>query len=309
MLPVFDPTTEQFLSSLAQTQKSSSQAMEQISTGRRVNQPSDAPEDVVAILHIQGQVSSGTQVQTNLGRLKNEVDSAESTIETALNILDQASVFAAQGMGVMQTPATRAGIAMQVKDLQQQLVGLTQLNVQGKFVFSGDQDQQAQYAYDPTNTTTGVTQNFVATQTTQSTDVLGSTFSSALTAEQLFDHRNNDATRTAASDNVFAALEQLQQGLANNDTTMIGQAVSALKDASAWLNSNLAFYGGVQNRISSSLAVASKYQLQWQQELSDKRDADYAQSITSLESSRTNESAALSARAKFGPQSLFDYLR
>ncbi len=307
MIRSFDPVTEQFLTSLEAAARRADRAMQEISSGNRVSRPSDAPADIVSILKIQGDMRAADQVRSNLGYIKNEVDTAESTIQVAISILDQVTLLGAQALGLQQTAQTRAGIATQLRDLQQQLVGLTQLNVQGRYVFSGDNDRAPQYTLDATNTVTGVNRNFQAAETRRITDVLGSSFSAALTAEQLFDHRNPDDS--IAADNVFAALEQLEQGLINNDQAQIEQAVASVKEAGGWLNSNLSFYGAVQNRISSSLTVAAKYQIQFQSQMRDKRDTDYAEAITELQASRTNQDAALSARARFSGRSLFDFLR
>lgn len=308
MIRTFSATTEQFLSSLKLSQARSAKAMEELSSGYRVNRPSDSPADVVSILHIQSDVVRTQQTQTNLTRLKNEVDSAETTLQIAVSILDKANVLAAQALGTGQTPESLQALAGQVKDLQSQMLGLSQLNVQGRFVFSGGSDQQAQYVLDPTNASgNGVTRQFTTTESRQIQDVFGTSFTAAVTAEDIFDHRNPDDT--LANDNVFQALQKLYDGLTANDKTAIEQSITLVKAASTSANTNLAFYGTVQNRISQSMSIADKYQLQWKTQLSEKRDADPAEAITELESTRTQQSAALGAQANFSPKSLFDYLR
>ncbi|HVX64958.1 MAG TPA: flagellin [Bryobacteraceae bacterium] len=307
MLRAFDAVTELFLANLEQSQRRSSQAMQELSSGYKMSRPSDAPADVVTVLHVQSDVSRATQVQSNLNRLQNEVNISEGTIRTSISVMDRITVLGTQALGLAQTAETRSGILSQLRGLQTQLVGLTQLKVQGRYVFSGDKDGAAQYSLDATNTVTGVKRNFQTADTRQITDVLGSTFTAGLTAERLFDHRNTDDS--VAADNVFAAIEQLAQGLANNDSDEIEQAMIAMDDAGAWLNTNLTFYGSVQNRITDSLAMANKYQIQWQTQLSQLRDADTAEAITTLETSRTQQEAALAAQANFGARSLFDFLR
>jgi flagellin-like hook-associated protein FlgL len=89
----------------------------------------------------------------------------------------------------------------------------------------------------------------------------------------------------------------------------INQALGNIKSASVWLNGNLAFYGTVQNRISSSLTIAGKYQAQWTQQISGIRDADIAAVASDLQATHTQQSAALAAEANFLPRSLFDYLK
>jgi flagellar hook-associated protein 3 FlgL len=307
MLRAFDAVTELFLANLEQSQHRSSQAMQELSSGYKMSRASDAPADVVTVLHVQNDVDRATQVQNNLSRLQNEVDISEGTIQTAISIMDRITVLGTQALGLAQTAETRSGILSQLRGMQTQLVGLTQLKVQGRYVFSGDQDDAAQYTLNSADTTTGVTRNFETADTRQVTDVLGSTFTAGLTAERLFDHRNADDS--LAADNVFAAIEQLAQGLTNNDSGEIEQSMSALDEASTWLNTNLTFYGSVQNRITDSLAMAGKYQIQWKTQLSQLRDTDTAAAITTLETSRTQQNAALAAQANFAGRSLFDFLR
>ena len=93
------------------------------------------------------------------------------------------------------------------------------------------------------------------------------------------------------------------------DSAAINQAISNVKSASVWLNNNLAFYGTVQNRISSSMTIAGKYQTEWTQQISGIRDADTAAVASDLQATHTQQSAALAAEANFQPHSLFDYMQ
>jgi flagellin-like hook-associated protein FlgL len=127
-----------------------------------------------------------------------------------------------------------------------------------------------------------------------------------MSAQDVFDHRNADDT--VADDNVFAALASLTQALQAGDSDAVIDAVSKIKLSLDHMNSALTFYGGVQNRIASSAALIDKYQLQWKQALSDRRDADAIAAVTELETAQTQQSAAMSARAKFSQRSLFDFL-
>ena len=98
--------------------------------------------------------------------------------------------------------------------------------------------------------------------------------------------------------------EPLNQALLANDPAGLQDAVGRIRAASDHLNSSLGFYGAIQNRVTNSLTIAQKYQVQWQTSLSDKRDADYASAITRLQSNNTQQQAALTAHAKFAKQSL-----
>jgi flagellar hook-associated protein 3 FlgL len=321
MIQTFSATTEMFLSDLATSEARSSKDIAELSSGYSVSSPSDAPADVVTILQVQNQMAQTTQVTNNLNRLQNEVNTGESVLDEAVSLLQQANVLGAQALGVGQTAQTMQALAIQVSDLQQQIVGLSQTAVSGRYIFSGDNDQAAQYTLTPPidpstglpnppiNPLTGVARMFNTEETRQIADVSGATFTAAATAQDIFDQTDSSGNPTA--NNVFAALQQLYNGLmaGPSDAAGINQAIGNIKSASVWLNNNLAFYGTVQNRISSSMTIASKYQTQWTQQISGIRDADTAAVASDLQATHTQQSAALAAEANFQPQSLFDYLK
>ena len=306
MIQTFNATTEIFLSNLELSQQRASRDLQQMSSGYRVTNPSDAPADAVSILQVQNNITQTRQTTNNLTRLKGEVDTGEATMETVVTLLQNANVLAAQALGPSQTIETLQALALQVRDIQQQMVGLSQANAQGRYIFSGDNDSAAQYSLDPMNLVTGVAQAFTTQDTRQIADI-GGTFTPAGTAQDIFDQR--DASNNPTVNNVFAALQQLYNGLTNNDRAVIGGAVGNIKTSSTYVNLQLAFYGTVQNRISSSLSIATRYQTQWTQQLSTLRDADIAAVISDLQANRTQQSAAMAAQANFSPHSLFDYLK
>lgn len=312
MIRTFSATTETFLTNLGLVKQRASEDSKQISSGYAVTEASDSPADVVSLLRVTNDMAQLEQVTDNLSRLKTEVDSGEGALENAVSLMQNANVLGAQALGVGQTAATLQALAVQVKNLQQQMVGLSQTNATGHYIFSGDEDLQPQYTMTPTapatvDPLTGVYQNFAAQATQQIADVVGGTFTASGTAQDIFDQR--DASNNPTANNVFAALQQLYTGLTNNDTDAVSQSISNIKTASTYLNNELAFYGSVQNRISSSMTMATKYQTQYTQQISAIRDTDTAAAASDLQACTTQEQAALAAQANFSPKSLFDYLR
>ena len=74
--------------------------------------------------------------------------------------------------------------------------------------------------------------------------------------------------------NVFAAVQNLETALTNNDTAGITAAVTSLQSASSYLNNQLAFYGEVENRVQEATDLAQKFQTQQTTELGNLRDTD-----------------------------------
>jgi len=140
----------------------------------------------------------------------------------------------------------------------------------------------------------------------QAIKACGVTFPISMTAQELFD--NSDANGNPTPQNAFAALNNLQLALASGDSASISTALGDVQSASTFLNQQLAFYGTAQNRITSALDLAQKFQLQDQTNLSNLQDTNAPAVALQLTQDSTDLSAAMSAQARMPTTSLFDYL-
>jgi flagellar hook-associated protein 3 FlgL len=305
MLPTIDPSGQQFLNSLARTQSRLDDAQQQISSGRRLNQPSDAPDQVSAVLQLHADIKMNQAVQKNLQQVKSEVDVGEQTLSSSIDLLQQASVYATEAEGPQQDAQTRAMLAGNVETLLERMVNNSRTTLNGRYIFSGDADQSPAYQLDLTSAT-GVQTLQISSATRTVAGPGGSTFPVALTANDVFDARNPDGS--PASNNVFAALNSLRVALTSNDDAGIKSAISSLDLASKHMNDQLAFYGQTQSRIAAGLNDAQNNDVRLQTELSKRQDADMTQEITELQQAQTQMQAALEMRARLPRTTLFDLL-
>src|SRR4051812_16921434 len=111
-------TTQQYLASLAKVQKQLQNAQSQITSGLRVQQASDDPAAVAEILQVQAAIAHNKQIQSNLGGVKSEVETADSVLQVAVQAVESAISAAAQGASSTASAISRATIAEQVKALQ-----------------------------------------------------------------------------------------------------------------------------------------------------------------------------------------------
>ena len=305
MIQSLNPSSELFLANLNRIQSQINQTESQLSSGLKISQPSDAPDQLEGLMRIRADLARNTQVSTNLTEVKSETDTAEKSLETATQLMDQAVSLGAQGANGTQTASTRQTLALQVQGILEQLVGLSQTAVQGRFVFSGDQDQSPSYDLNLANAN-GVDRLLTTQATRQVTDASGVSFTVALTAQNIFDHRNADDSLAAG--NVFAAVNSLRVSLQANDQAGINTALTSLHTANDYLNSQLSFYGSVQNRVQDAQTFAAQQNVQLQTALSQTQDADVTQAAVTLTQSQTQLQAALRAEASRPHTSLFDFL-
>ena len=305
MLPAVNGPGEQFLTDLNQIQSAMNTVQRQLSSGLRVGQASDDPSAVSSILKSQSEIALNNQAQTNLNRVKTELQNGDSSLQQAVALLDRAMTLAAQAGNGINNDTQNAYLAVQVQGIQAQLVNLSNTSVGGRYIFSGDSDQQAAYVLDATQPN-GVRQLSPASSTLAITDANGNTLWKSVTAQQIFDARN--AGGTPAAGNVFAAVNSLLTALQNNDSAAAMASTDSLKAADDCVNQHLGLIGIAENRIADATTAASKSVTNQQQNLGTLRDADTAGDAIALSQLNTQMQAALSARAAMSQRNLFDFL-
>ena len=305
MLSTISPAGQLFVNSINNIQARLSVAQLQISSGLKVSQPSDAPDQISPILQLHSAIQQNQDIQNGLNTATTTMKASDTALSSTIDLLQSAAVLATQGTSTTQTADTRTMLAQNVQTLMEQMVAASNTTVGGRYVFSGDQDGTPSYQLNLA-APTGVDRLQVASSTRLVQGIGGAQYPTSLSGNVIFDHRNADDT--PAADNAFAALNGLRVALLANDTAGIASSVSAINSASTYMNNQLAFYGQSENRVSADLNQAQSDSVQLQTELSSKTDADMTAAITSLTEGTTQLQAALSARARTPNTSLFDVL-
>jgi flagellar hook-associated protein 3 FlgL len=305
MISNLDPGAELFLANLNQVQERLSKATAELSSGKKISDAADAPDQISPLLELRAERQRNTQIQQNLSVAKSDADTGDNALASAIQLMDSATTLASEGTNFTQTAETRQSLAEQVQSIQEQMVAISQTSVQGRYIFSGDASGTASYAFD-LNSPNAVQQLSNAPATTQIEDPAGGSFAASKPAQEIFDDRNPDGT--PAGDNVFAALNNLRLALLSNDSNAISAAIDPLHQASTHLNSMEAFYGSVQNRIQAASDYAANNDTRLQTEISQIEDADPTSAALELSTATTQLQAAFEMEAKLPQTSLFNYL-
>jgi len=307
MITGLNAAGNQFLSSIDTLQNQMNSAETDLSSGLRVNQASDAPGEVADIFQARADIGNATQVDQNLTIVQSQAQAADSALQSAVQLMDNAGTLGLQGSSNLGTasPSEQATLASQVQGLISQMVSISRTSVDGVYIFSGDQSGSPAYQVDPTSPT-GVQQLITTQATAVAADPTGITFPVALTAQDIFDNRDSSGNPTPQ--NVFASLQNLQNALQGGNSATIAQAVDGVNTSNAYLNQQLGFYGEAENRITSAISLAQKFQVQGQTQLSNLQDADVPTEALQMTQAGTAMDAAMSAEAKQPTTSLFDYL-
>lgn len=305
MISNLSPQSQQFLADVASVQQRIAVANQQVSSGLKVQVASDGPDVVGELLQLRANLQKNSQLTNNLGLAKTDANVADGSLSSAIQLMDTALSLAAQGATSTTDASGRQALAGQVQAILEQMVSYSNTQSGGRYIFGGDADTSPAYQLD-LSSANGVDQLTTAAATRQTENPAGGSFALSETAQQIFDDRNPDGS--FASDNVFAALNNLRVALLNNDANGVTAATTSLKAASDHLNVCLAFYGTVENRIQDAATFAANYNIQLQTQIGQLEDADVAAASLELSQGTTQLQAAFAAEARIPRTTLFDFL-
>lgn len=295
-----------FLIQMERTEARISKANTQITSGIRVNQAQDDPFAVQSILSNQNQLDQLTQLQTNLNLSKNDATYADGALQSVSNILNQILSLGAQGASDITTPTSRANLAIQVKQLAQQVIGISNTQVGSRYIFGGDTPLTMPYTQDWTQPGGAVGNVTNPRATALLRDSSGTTTQAGLTAQEIFDVRDSSGNPTTG--NIFQATYALTTALETNNAAAATTALTDLKAGINHLSIATVFYGNQQTWIETASDAASSQAASLTQTIGSLRDTDLPTAITEMTSTQVSLQAALSAHASLSTKTLFDYL-
>ncbi|WP_290704420.1 flagellar hook-associated protein FlgL [Amphritea sp.] len=122
---------------------------EQLSTGKRILQPSDDPLASAQILKLTKEVEKTEQYQDNIDISRRRLSLEETTLDAVNDATLRVKELAIQANSGAVTDTDRSLIASELGELEKQLFGLMNTkDVQGEYLFSGYKGFDAAYSYD-----------------------------------------------------------------------------------------------------------------------------------------------------------------
>jgi len=115
------------------------QLQAQVSSGKRINQPSDDPIGQPLVLNYGNTLAATDQYLRNIESGNSYMTSADSTLQNVSDQLQRAHELAIQMANATYSSADRADAAKEVKEIFNQLIALGNTSVDGRYLFAGDQ--------------------------------------------------------------------------------------------------------------------------------------------------------------------------
>jgi flagellar hook-associated protein 3 FlgL len=249
--------TPDLLASIEQAQQNQQTAIQQMSTGRSVNNLSDNPAAAAGLVGNNALSSENDQFLTNVSDVQGKLQTADSALSNATQLLTTAITVGAQGANGTLSASDRQALAQQVQGLQQQMLGLANTAYEGVYIFGGTNVSAPPFAQDASassgvqyNGNSDVTSVQIAEGTSVQTNVAGSQLF-LNSGGNVFSALNDLANALTSGNGIAAANTEVQQAFSQLTTQRItyGNGLSQLQSSQNFLNQEQVNLSTQQNQL------------------------------------------------------------
>ncbi|MCW2754251.1 MAG: flgL [Marmoricola sp.] len=283
-------------SSLASMQGNLSQlaaTQQQLSSGRKLNVPSDSPTDTTSAMRLRSSIADAQQYSRNAVDGDAWLGQADTALTSANDQLMRAQDLALQGANQGATSsASLDALAAEVDQIKAGMIDAANTSYLGRPVFGGI--TSGAKAFDDTGAyigSPGVVNRTIAPGSTLRVDTDG------------------QAAFGPAGNSVFDHLTALSTALRSGDQAGISASISALSADHDQISAAQTDVGTRQTRIEAADQTAQDKLLSLQTSLTSVENVDLPKTIMDLQMQQTAYQASLAATSRVMQQSLLDYLR
>jgi flagellar hook-associated protein 3 FlgL len=271
------------------------QLQSQLTSGKRLNRPSDDPPAVETTLNYHATIAAGEQYLRNMDNSTAWLQATDSTLGSATDLLQRARELAVQGANDTLDTNQKGDIAAEVDQLLQQMVQLGNATLKGQRLFAGlktDANPFTLNAGPPTTVSyggdSGQMQREIDVGTTLAINMPGNT----------------------AFAPAFSALVSLRDNLrAGNSAVVRATDLPGVDAALDTVLTTRATVGAKVNRLEAAQSRQQELQARITELLAKTEDTDYTAAISDFTQQQTVYQASLQTAAKTLQPSLMDYLR
>jgi len=137
--------TNMVQSQITRTQQQMLDAQNQLTTQKRVNQPSDDPGSAAIIQQLQKTLEQRKGYADNLKAASSHLSEVDSTLGDLADLMRQAQTIASQNVGSDRTPDERNSASEIIKNIYSQVLSLGNKSFQGVYLFGGDRSTDAPF--------------------------------------------------------------------------------------------------------------------------------------------------------------------
>jgi len=272
----------------------------ELTTGKKLSQISDNPQDGARALTIRSSIAQNDQYLRNVDAGKAWLNATDDALNGVDQALLRAQELAVQGANDTLSAADRQGMAEEVDSLLGEMVQFGNATYAGSYLFNGAQTTTAPFSY-----ASGVV-SYMNADPTAATRALQREIGPG-TQIQVNTIGHDPTTNQALFDVVFTALSNFKQSLLNSDTSAIQASIQELQGAHQRLLDARESVGARINQVAALGTQLTNLQTRLAQTQAGLEDADIVKAAMDYSQADVVRKAGLAA-SKSLPPSLFDYL-
>ena len=277
------------LRNLSKSYDSMGTYMDQLSTGKKVNKPSDDPVVAMKGMKYRTEVTEIQQYQRNTSEMHNWMESSDSALDKATQALQRLRELAIQASNDTYEGGQREIISLEVDQLREHLVDIANTRVNDKYIFNGTKTGTPPITADGAEN--GLPGGPVSIEVANGTKLKANVDAGAVFNKEMFQQIQD------FSDSLKGNTGAIDDAISNMDG-ILDTVVSQRADLGARMN-RLEL---VENRLAEQEVTATRM-------MADNEDADIEKVIMNLKTQESVHRAALSAGGRIIQPTLMDFLR
>ena len=283
-----------------------SQYQNMLSTGKRINKPSDDPVGVGNALHFRHRIARNEQHQRNIEDGITHLSFSDGVLEGVGNLLNEAYTKAVQGDDDSLTAENRDVLANEVNQLLEELFAKGKTSFSGKYLFGGFNNDTVPFeeTRDASGLITAVTPNPDGIDDQIEREIgVGLRETINIGGGEIFmpDGAGGDS-------DIFQTLINLRDGLINNDTDIIGQQIGKIGDSIDQVAIHRSTIGSRVNYLDRRLDQLMLSDVNLTESQSQWEDMDIVEAAMMFEQEQMAYNASLAAAADILQMSLLNHL-
>lgn len=280
---------------IATAQTRLAKAQQEISTGKRINQPSDSPLDAALAMRLRADRDDTDRHLRALGDAKAWLSVQDSALQSASSLLNRASELAIQSKNASLGDGGREAIATELDGIREQLGLIANTSYQGQSVFGSFADRAVEV------TSTGAT--FVGTPGAQVLRRVSDSQTIPVNSD------GNTIFGFDTGDDVFAVIARLADNVRAGDDASVTDDMGSLAARTASIHDAMGAVGTRGSLVDSAASRHEDDKVTISGRISEVEDADIAQAAVQLQQASTAYQAVLGTVAMTQQRSLLDFLR
>jgi flagellar hook-associated protein 3 FlgL len=278
--------------SLQRNLKALADPSERLSTGKRINKPSDDPTGMSRAMDYKARIEENNQYMRNTDDAYSFLQYADTVMSSVANSLTRAKELSIQGATETQSAESRASIAEEVAGLRDEMLAAANSKLRDRYIFSGFKIDtapfDASYIYQGDSGEINVMIDRTATAAVN------------ITGSKAFSYGGTTFMET---------LDDLYTGLQSNNTSAIQTTIEGIDNALDQIANVRAELGARVSYLDKQKINLEDRNFAFRSFLSNTEDADITADVSEMARAELALQSLQQAGSKIFSQSLLDFLR